>query len=108
MTRVGFTGDVMLGRTVDDHQRRRPPERVCGDVLDHLRDLDGLLVDLERTHGPEPRAAERPRGPARATPVGDRLRGDRPAVREQRTEAAASLIEGDATIVRRSIEQLLL
>jgi uncharacterized protein YheU (UPF0270 family) len=31
-----------------------------------------------------------------------------PAVREQRTEAAASLIEGDATIVRRSIEQLLL
>jgi hypothetical protein len=28
MTRVGFTGDVMLGRTVDEHQRRGPPN-VC-------------------------------------------------------------------------------
>ncbi|WP_254543974.1 CapA family protein [Halomarina pelagica] len=45
--RIGLTGDVMLGRTVDERQRRRPPEAVWGTVLDRLRDLDATLVNLE-------------------------------------------------------------
>ncbi|MFB6305029.1 MAG: CapA family protein [Haloferacaceae archaeon] len=44
---LGLTGDVMLGRKVDEHQRRRPPEAVWGDLLDRLRGLDGLVVNLE-------------------------------------------------------------
>lgn len=47
MPRLGFTGDVMLGRKVDEHQRRRPPEGVWGNVLGRLQSLDGLLVNLE-------------------------------------------------------------
>ena len=47
MTRLGFTGDVMLGRLVDEHQRRRAVDAVWGDVLDRLRALDGLFVNLE-------------------------------------------------------------
>ncbi|MFC4549547.1 MULTISPECIES: CapA family protein [Halorussus] len=47
MTRLGFTGDVMLGRLVDERQRRRPAAAVWGDVLDRLRALDGLFVNLE-------------------------------------------------------------
>ncbi|WP_336036967.1 CapA family protein [Halobacterium yunchengense] len=46
-TRLGFTGDVMLGRLVDESQRRRPVAAVWGDVLDRLRALDGLFVNLE-------------------------------------------------------------
>ncbi len=45
--RIGFTGDVMLGRLVDERQRRRPVTAVWGDVLDRLRSLDGLVVNLE-------------------------------------------------------------
>ncbi|WP_440007152.1 CapA family protein [Halomicrococcus sp. SG-WS-1] len=47
MVRLGFTGDVMLGRLVDEHQRRRPEDAVWGDVVDRLRALDGLFVNLE-------------------------------------------------------------
>ncbi|SER23127.1 CapA family protein [Natrinema salaciae] len=45
--RIGFTGDVMLGRLVDDRQRDRPVEAVWGTVLERLRALDGLVVNLE-------------------------------------------------------------
>ncbi|MFB6080660.1 MAG: CapA family protein [Haloferacaceae archaeon] len=45
--RLGLTGDVMLGRNVDERQRRRRPGAVWGDVGDRLRALDGLLVNLE-------------------------------------------------------------
>jgi poly-gamma-glutamate synthesis protein (capsule biosynthesis protein) len=49
MPRLGFTGDVMLGRKVDDVQRRRnrPATAVWGDLADRLRALDGLFVNLE-------------------------------------------------------------
>lgn len=46
-TRLGFTGDVMLGRLVDERQRQRPVEAIWGDVLDRLRALDGLFINLE-------------------------------------------------------------
>lgn len=51
VTRLGFTGDVMLGRGVDYRQRtgRRAATAVWGDVLDDLRELDGLVVNLECT-----------------------------------------------------------
>ncbi|MFW6447991.1 MAG: CapA family protein [Halobacteriota archaeon] len=45
--RLGFTGDVMLGRGVDRRQRRRPTTAVWGDLLDDLRSLDGLFINLE-------------------------------------------------------------
>ncbi|MFB6207121.1 MAG: CapA family protein [Haloglomus sp.] len=45
--RLGFTGDVMLGRLVDEHQRSQAVTAVWGDLLDLLRDLDGLFVNLE-------------------------------------------------------------
>jgi poly-gamma-glutamate capsule biosynthesis protein CapA/YwtB (metallophosphatase superfamily) len=45
--RLGFTGDVMLGRLVDRQQRSRPVDAVWGDVLDRLQSLDGLFVNLE-------------------------------------------------------------
>ncbi len=48
-TRLGFTGDVMLGRKVDEHQRRRDVDHVWGSVRDRLRRLDGLLINLECT-----------------------------------------------------------
>jgi poly-gamma-glutamate synthesis protein (capsule biosynthesis protein) len=47
VTRIGFTGDVMLGRKVDERQRRRPVDAVWGDVLDRLRSLDAMFVNLE-------------------------------------------------------------
>ncbi|MFC7132762.1 MULTISPECIES: CapA family protein [Salinibaculum] len=47
MARLGLTGDVMLGRLVDERQQRRPVGAVWGDVLDRLTALDGLLVNLE-------------------------------------------------------------
>lgn len=47
MRRLGFTGDVMLGRKVDERQRRRSIETVWGDLRDRLRALDGLFVNLE-------------------------------------------------------------
>jgi len=47
MYRIGLTGDVMLGRLVDEHQRDRAVTAVWGNLLDRLRDLDGLFVNLE-------------------------------------------------------------
>ena len=48
-TRIGFTGDVMLGRGVDQRQRTggRAPVDVWGDVVDALDALDALVVNLE-------------------------------------------------------------
>ncbi|MFB6154409.1 MAG: CapA family protein [Haloferacaceae archaeon] len=45
--RLGFVGDVMLGRLVDENQRRRAVTAVWGDALDRLQSLDGLFVNLE-------------------------------------------------------------
>lgn len=45
--RIGFTGDVMLGRNVDSRQRDRPADAVWGDVLPRLEGLDGLCINLE-------------------------------------------------------------
>lgn len=45
--RLGFTGDVMLGRLVDRRQRSRSVVSVWGDLLDTLRSLDGLFINLE-------------------------------------------------------------
>ena len=45
--RIGLTGDVMLGRIVDERQRRRPVTAVWGNLLEHLQGLDGLFVNLE-------------------------------------------------------------
>lgn len=47
MCTLGFTGDVMLGRVVNDRQRTRPVDAVWGNVLDRLRSLDGLFINLE-------------------------------------------------------------
>ena len=43
--RVGLTGDVMFGRSVDECQRRRPVTAVRGDVYRRLRGLDGVLIN---------------------------------------------------------------
>ncbi|QLG49433.1 CapA family protein [Natrinema halophilum] len=45
--RIGFTGDVMLGRLVDDRQQRRSIDAVWGTVRERLRELDGLVINLE-------------------------------------------------------------
>lgn len=45
--RIGLTGDVMLGRLVNDRQQRRPPAAVWGNLRDHLLSLDGLFINLE-------------------------------------------------------------
>lgn len=46
--RLGFTGDVMLGRLVDDayRDRQRPPAALWGDLQPRLRGLDGLCIPL--------------------------------------------------------------
>jgi len=46
---IGFVGDVMLGRSVDERWRDDPngPTAVWGSMLDRLRSLDGLVVNLE-------------------------------------------------------------
>ncbi|MDG5758766.1 CapA family protein [Natronococcus sp. A-GB1] len=62
-SQIGFTGDVMLGRVVDDRQRRRPADAVWGTVLERLRELDGLVVNLEcvlSTRGQQWRRTYRP------------------------------------------------
>ncbi|SEW15917.1 CapA family protein [Natrinema salifodinae] len=61
--RIGFTGDVMLGRLVDDRQRRRSVDAVWGNVLERLRAIDGLVINLEcclSTRGREWRRTHRP------------------------------------------------
>nr|WP_241692684.1 CapA family protein [Haloarcula salina] len=47
--RIGFVGDVMLGRSVDQRWRDDPdgPTAVWGSTLDRLRSLDGLVANLE-------------------------------------------------------------
>ncbi|WP_135302784.1 CapA family protein [Haloarcula amylovorans] len=45
--RLGLTGDVMLGRLVDEQQQSRPVTAVWGDLREHLAELDGLFVNLE-------------------------------------------------------------
>ncbi|MFU8869218.1 CapA family protein [Natronococcus sp.] len=63
VSRIGFTGDVMLGRVVDDRQRRRPVDAVWGTVLERLRGLDGLVINLEcvlSTRGSRWRRTHRP------------------------------------------------
>jgi poly-gamma-glutamate synthesis protein (capsule biosynthesis protein) len=44
---IGFTGDVMLGRNVDETWRDRDPAGVWGSMADPLQALDGLVVNLE-------------------------------------------------------------
>ncbi|APW97569.1 poly-gamma-glutamate biosynthesis protein [Halobiforma lacisalsi AJ5] len=61
--RIGFVGDVMLGRLVDRRQRERPPDAVWGTMLERLRELDALVVNLEcclSTRGREWRRTNRP------------------------------------------------
>lgn len=60
---LGFTGDVMFGRLVDEHQRDRPVTAVWGDLLERLQGLDGLFVNLEcclSTRGQPWRRTNRP------------------------------------------------
>ncbi|MFB6140499.1 MAG: CapA family protein [Halosimplex sp.] len=49
--RIGFVGDVMLGRNVDDRWSADgvEPAGVWGGTLDDLRALDGLLLNFEGT-----------------------------------------------------------
>jgi poly-gamma-glutamate synthesis protein (capsule biosynthesis protein) len=44
---LGFTGDVMLGRLVDERQRSRAVDTVWDGVLSRLRGLDALCINLE-------------------------------------------------------------
>jgi poly-gamma-glutamate synthesis protein (capsule biosynthesis protein) len=45
--RIGFAGDVMLGRSVDEHWRGRDPAGVWDGLDDRLDALDGLVCNLE-------------------------------------------------------------
>jgi poly-gamma-glutamate synthesis protein (capsule biosynthesis protein) len=45
--RLGFVGDVMLGRSVDEQWSEAPPEGVWGSTVERLRSLDGLFANLE-------------------------------------------------------------
>ncbi|MDT3434737.1 CapA family protein [Haloarcula sp. 1CSR25-25] len=47
--RIGFVGDVMLGRSVDERWRDTSdgPTAVWGSMLDRLRSLDGFVANLE-------------------------------------------------------------
>ncbi|WP_449271437.1 CapA family protein [Haloarcula mannanilytica] len=47
--RIGFVGDVMLGRSVDERWRADPdgPTAVWGSMFDRLQSLDGLVANLE-------------------------------------------------------------
>jgi poly-gamma-glutamate synthesis protein (capsule biosynthesis protein) len=63
--RLGFAGDVMLGRLVDREYNDgdRPPKAVWGSMLDRLRELDGLCINLEcplSTRGEEWSRTHRP------------------------------------------------
>ena len=46
-TRIGFVGDVMLGRSVNEQWADRNPAGVWGSTLKRLQGLDGLVVNLE-------------------------------------------------------------
>jgi len=45
--RLGFVGDVMLGREVDEHWSDGPPGGVWDGLRGRLRGLDGLFLNLE-------------------------------------------------------------
>ncbi|WP_136687515.1 CapA family protein [Halorhabdus amylolytica] len=45
--RIGFVGDVMLGRSVNDHWAGNDPGGVWGSTLERLRTLDGFVLNLE-------------------------------------------------------------
>jgi poly-gamma-glutamate synthesis protein (capsule biosynthesis protein) len=45
--RIGLVGDVMLGRGVDERWRDGPPTGIWGSMLDRVRSLDGLFLNLE-------------------------------------------------------------
>jgi poly-gamma-glutamate synthesis protein (capsule biosynthesis protein) len=45
--RLGFVGDVMLGRSVTDRWRGDDPAGLWGSMLSRLRGLDGLVLNLE-------------------------------------------------------------
>jgi len=47
MFTLAFTGDVMLGRLVNERLRDMQPEEVWGDVLPHLAQADLRIVNLE-------------------------------------------------------------
>ena len=47
MVTLAFTGDVMLGRLVNDRLKTMQPEEVWGDVLPHLLQADLRIVNLE-------------------------------------------------------------
>ncbi|WP_128905678.1 CapA family protein [Halorubrum amylolyticum] len=46
-TRIGFVGDLMLGRSVNEQWADDDPENVWGSALPRLRELDGLVGNLE-------------------------------------------------------------
>jgi poly-gamma-glutamate synthesis protein (capsule biosynthesis protein) len=45
--RVGLVGDLMLGRSVHERHHDAPADAVWGSTLGHLRELDGLVANLE-------------------------------------------------------------
>lgn len=45
--RLGFVGDVMLGRGVNRRHRDGPPAAVWGNLVPVLNDLDGVFANLE-------------------------------------------------------------
>lgn len=47
MLTLAFTGDVMLGRLVNDRLKTMQPEEVWGDVLPHLAQADLRIINLE-------------------------------------------------------------
>jgi poly-gamma-glutamate capsule biosynthesis protein CapA/YwtB (metallophosphatase superfamily) len=47
MITLAFTGDVMLGRLVNERLARMQPEQVWGDMLPHLAQADLRIVNLE-------------------------------------------------------------
>lgn len=47
MVTLAFTGDVMLGRLVNERLKDMQPEEVWGDVLPHLAQADLRIVNLE-------------------------------------------------------------
>ncbi len=47
VSQIGLTGDVMLGRLVDERQQSRPPEAVWGSMYERLQSEDALFVNLE-------------------------------------------------------------
>lgn len=47
MLTLAFTGDVMLGRLVNERLKDMQPEQVWGDVLPHLTQADLRIINLE-------------------------------------------------------------